>query len=337
MKRKRILSGMQPSGKLHLGNYHGALKNWLVLQEDYDCFYFIADWHSLTTLYEKPHLIRQFSFEVAVDWLASGLDPEKCTLFVQSDISEHAELHLLLSMIVPVPWLERNPTYKEKQVEVKRGGHELLRVSGLSRAADRGHRALQSGSSCRWASIRRRIWKLSREIVRRFHDLYKKKVFIEPAGENIRHPQAQRGRRPQDEQKLQQHHQSVATRKRTDKARKVQSMLTDPQAGKRREDPGEPGRLQPVSVSQAVLAESKCRRRSSPPAGTRLDRLRRLQTEARRFHACRHAADDGKAPGRSPPSPRTCKEILRRGQQKSRTRGQPHRWGKREACHETVK
>ena len=109
---------MQPSGPLHLGNYHGALKNWIALQEEYDCYYFIADWHALTTLYEQPHLIGAYSMDVAIDWLSSGVDPEKSTLFVQSRIPEHAELHLILSMIVPVPWLERNPTYKEKQVEV---------------------------------------------------------------------------------------------------------------------------------------------------------------------------------------------------------------------------
>ena len=119
MAENRILSGMQPSGQLHLGNYHGALKNWVSMQDNFDCFFFIADLHSLTTLYEYPHLLKKYSFEVAVDWLSSGLDPEKCTLFVQSKIPEHAELHLILSMMVPVPWLERNPTYKEKQDEVK--------------------------------------------------------------------------------------------------------------------------------------------------------------------------------------------------------------------------
>ena len=107
---KRILSGMQPSGKLHLGNYFGALKNWVDLQDDFECFFFIADWHALSSLYEDPGLIKKFSYEVAVDWLSAGLDPEKCTLFLQSKIPEHAELHLILSMMVPVPWLERNPT-----------------------------------------------------------------------------------------------------------------------------------------------------------------------------------------------------------------------------------
>ena len=92
---KRILSGMQPSGKLHLGNYFGALKNWVDLQDDFECFFFIADWHALSSLYEDPRLIKDFSYEVAVDWLSAGLDPEKCTLFLQSKIPEHAELHLI--------------------------------------------------------------------------------------------------------------------------------------------------------------------------------------------------------------------------------------------------
>ena len=97
---KRILSGMQPSGKLHLGNYFGALKNWVDLQDDFECFFFIADWHALSSLYEDPRLIKDFSYEVAVDWLSAGLVPEKCTLFLQSKIPEHAELHLILSMMV---------------------------------------------------------------------------------------------------------------------------------------------------------------------------------------------------------------------------------------------
>ncbi len=118
MGKKRILSGMQPSGPLHLGNYFGALKNWVDLQDEFDCFYFVADWHALTTLYENPQLIKQYSFEVAVDMLSAGIDPEKSVLFVQSHIPQHAELHLILSMIVPVPWLERVPTYKEKKAEV---------------------------------------------------------------------------------------------------------------------------------------------------------------------------------------------------------------------------
>ncbi|MDD4072926.1 MAG: tryptophan--tRNA ligase, partial [Desulfobacterales bacterium] len=110
-KKKRILSGMRPTGPLHLGNLHGALLNWVGMQDDYECFFFIADWHALTSDYEHTDQIRNYVHQMMIDWLSAGLSPEKCTLFVQSDIMEHAELFLLLSMITPVPWLARNPTY----------------------------------------------------------------------------------------------------------------------------------------------------------------------------------------------------------------------------------
>ncbi|GJL79794.1 MAG: tryptophan--tRNA ligase [Nitrospinaceae bacterium] len=236
MKRKRILSGMQPSGKLHLGNYHGALKNWLALQEDYDCFYFVADWHALTTLYEKPHLIKQFSFEVAVDWLASGLDPEKCTLFVQSEIPEHAELHLLLSMIVPVPWLERNPTYKEKQGEIKN--------VDMSSYGFLGYPVLQTADVVLYKADFVPVGidqaphlEISREIVRRFHNLYKKKVFVEPAAKISEIPKLN----GIDGRKMSKSYNNAIYLSDTEKeiTKKVKGMLTDPQRA-RREDPGEP-------------------------------------------------------------------------------------------------
>jgi tryptophanyl-tRNA synthetase len=113
--QRRVLSGMRPTGKLHLGNYMGALHNWVRLQESYECFFFIADWHALTTDYADPSQIPRFIHEMAVDWLAAGLDPEKCTIFVQSAVKQHAELHLLLSMITPLGWLERVPSYKDQQ------------------------------------------------------------------------------------------------------------------------------------------------------------------------------------------------------------------------------
>ena len=106
--RKRVLSGMRPSGKLHLGHYLGVLVNWSRLQEDHDCFFFAADWHALTTEYENTGVIRESVDDMVIDWMAAGIDPEKATLFVQSHLPEHAELHLLLSMITPLPWLERN-------------------------------------------------------------------------------------------------------------------------------------------------------------------------------------------------------------------------------------
>lgn len=118
MFRERVLSGMRPSGKLHLGNLVGALDNWKKLQDEYECFFFAADWHALTTDYSDPGNIQESIREMIIDWLSVGLSPGKCVLFVQSRIKEHAELHLLLSMITPAPWLERVPSYKEQQQEL---------------------------------------------------------------------------------------------------------------------------------------------------------------------------------------------------------------------------
>src|SRR5450631_913943 len=118
-KSKRVLSGMRPTGKLHLGNYVGALENWVRMQDEYDCFFFIADWHALTTDYADTSNIKQNSLEVAMDWLAAGLNPERCTMFFQSHVPLHAELHLLFSMITPLGWLERVPTYKEQRENIK--------------------------------------------------------------------------------------------------------------------------------------------------------------------------------------------------------------------------
>jgi tryptophanyl-tRNA synthetase len=125
---KRVLSGMRPTGKLHLGNYMGALYNWVRLQQDYNCYFFVADWHALTTDYADTSNLRQNTVDVALDWLAAGLNPERCVLFVQSLVPQHAELHLLLSMIMPLGWLERVPTYKEQQLQignVEAGGKDL--------------------------------------------------------------------------------------------------------------------------------------------------------------------------------------------------------------------
>lgn len=118
-KKKRVLSGIQPSGKLHLGNLIGALENWVKMQDEYECFYEIADLHALTTGYDKPQELKENILDVALDLLSVGIDPKKCTLFIQSAIPEHAELHLLFSMITPLPWLERVPTYKSKIDELK--------------------------------------------------------------------------------------------------------------------------------------------------------------------------------------------------------------------------
>jgi tryptophanyl-tRNA synthetase len=236
MAGKRILSGMQPSGQLHLGNYHGALKNWIAMQDDFDCFFFIADLHSLTTLYENPQLLKKYSFEVAVDWLSSGLDPGKCTLFVQSEIPEHAELHLILSMMVPVPWLERNPTYKEKQDEVK--------SVDMSSYGFLGYPVLQTADIVLYKANAVPVGidqvphlELSREIVRRFNKLYKKKVFVEPEAKISDVPKLN----GIDGRKMSKSYNNAIFLSDSEKdiTKKVKGMLTDPARG-RRDDPGDP-------------------------------------------------------------------------------------------------
>jgi len=236
MAGTRILSGMQPSGQLHLGNYHGALKNWIAMQDDFDCFFFIADLHSLTTLYENPQLLKKYSFEVAVDWLSSGLDPEKCTLFVQSKIPEHAELHLILSMMVPVPWLERNPTYKEKQDEIK--------SVDMSSYGFLGYPVLQTADIVLYKANAVPVGidqvphlELSREIIRRFNKLYKKKVFVEPEAKISDVPKLN----GIDGRKMSKSYNNAIFLSDSEKdiIKKVKGMLTDPARG-RRDDPGNP-------------------------------------------------------------------------------------------------
>ena len=236
MAGNRILSGMQPSGPLHLGNYHGALKNWVSMQNSFDCFFFIADLHSLTTLYEDPQLLKKYSFEVAVDWLSSGLDPEKCTLFVQSEIPEHAELHLILSMMVPVPWLERNPTYKEKQDEVKN--------IDMSSYGFLGYPVLQTADIVLYKANAVPVGidqvphlELSREIVRRFNKLYKQKVFVEPEAKISDVPKLN----GIDGRKMSKSYNNAIFLSDSEKdiTKKVKGMLTDPARG-RRDDPGDP-------------------------------------------------------------------------------------------------
>ncbi|HKV82722.1 MAG TPA: tryptophan--tRNA ligase, partial [Candidatus Sulfotelmatobacter sp.] len=118
-KRKRVLSGMRPTGKLHLGNYVGALQNWVGMQDHYECYFCVVDWHALTTDYADTSKIKENSLEATFDWLAAGLDPAKSVIFMQSHVPAHAELHLLLSMITPLGWLERVPTYKEQRENIK--------------------------------------------------------------------------------------------------------------------------------------------------------------------------------------------------------------------------
>ena len=167
----RVLSGMRPTGRLHLGHYHGVLKNWLELQHDYECFFFVADWHALTTHYDDPALIPESAWDMVVDWLAAGIDPEKATLFVQSRIQEHAELHLLLSMITPLGWLERVPSYKDQQ--------ERLKDKDLATYGFLGYPLLQSADILIYRAGKVPVGEdqvahveLTREVARRFNHLY---------------------------------------------------------------------------------------------------------------------------------------------------------------------
>jgi tryptophanyl-tRNA synthetase len=174
----RVVSGMQPSGRLHLGNFFGALENFVRLQAEHECFYFIADWHALTTNFEDASKIRFYTREMLIDWLAVGLDPARSTLFIQSHVPQHAVLYLLLSMITPVPWLERNPTYKEKQ--------ENLDGRDLSTHGFLGYPVLQAADILLYKGNLVPVGidqlphlELTREITRRFNGLYKA-IFPEP-------------------------------------------------------------------------------------------------------------------------------------------------------------
>ena len=173
-----IVSGARPTGRLHLGHLHGALKNWIRLQEDYRCYFFVADWHALTTDYATPQGIGQSTIEMVMDWLSVGLDPARSVLFRQSRVKEHAELHLIYSMITPVPWLERNPTYKEQIKELT--GKDLSTYGFL------GYPVLQAADITIYKANKVPVGvdqaphvELTREIVRRFNQLYRS-IFPEP-------------------------------------------------------------------------------------------------------------------------------------------------------------
>lgn len=168
---ERVLSGMRPTGSLHLGHYHGVLKNWIQLQHEYECLFFVADWHALTTHYDNPHIIEQSVWEMVIDWLAAGVDPSHAVLFIQSRVPEHAELHLLLSMMTPLGWLERVPTYKDQQ--------EKLTEKDLSTYGFLGYPLLQSADILIYRANQVPVGEdqvphieFTREIARRFNHLY---------------------------------------------------------------------------------------------------------------------------------------------------------------------
>jgi len=171
MYETRVLSGMRPTGSLHLGHYHGVLRNWVRLQAEYPCLFFVADWHALTTDYEKPGDVQANCWDMVVDWLAAGVDPGQAMLFIQSQVPEHAELHLLLSMMAPLGWLERVPTYKDQQ--------EKLTDRDLSTYGFLGYPLLQSADILIYRARYVPVGEdqvphveFTREVARRFNHLY---------------------------------------------------------------------------------------------------------------------------------------------------------------------
>jgi tryptophanyl-tRNA synthetase len=169
--KSRVLSGMRPTGAMHLGHYHGALKNWVRLQHEHDCFFFVADWHALTTHYEEREVMERYVYEMVTDWLAAGLDPDKCTIFIQSRLPEHAELFTLLAMGTPLGWLERVPTYKDQM--------EKLKDRDLATYGFLGYPLLQAADILIYKANHVPVGEdqsshveLTREVARRFNSLY---------------------------------------------------------------------------------------------------------------------------------------------------------------------
>jgi tryptophanyl-tRNA synthetase len=182
MYADRVLSGMRPTGALHLGHHHGVLKNWVTLQHEYECFFFVADWHALTTHYDSPHIIEENVWDMVIDWLAAGVDPSQATLFIQSRVPEHAELHLLLSMMTPLGWLERIPSYKDQQ--------EKLAEKDLSTYGFLGYPLLQSADILIYRANKVPVGEdqvphieFTREIARRFNHLYGREPGFEEKAE----------------------------------------------------------------------------------------------------------------------------------------------------------
>jgi tryptophanyl-tRNA synthetase len=234
-EKKRILSGMRPTGPLHLGNLHGALANWIQMQEEYECFYFIADWHALTSDYENTSMIAGYTREMIIDWLSAGLSPDKSTLFIQSRIKEHAELFLILSMITPVPWLERNPTYKD----------QILQLSNkdLSTFGFLGYPVLQAADIIMYKPSGVPVGidqvphvEITREIARRFNFLYGN-VFPEPEAILTKTPKIL----GLDRRKMSKsYNNAIFLSDKPDViSSKVSVMITDPQRA-RKTDPGDP-------------------------------------------------------------------------------------------------
>jgi tryptophanyl-tRNA synthetase len=251
-KKKRVLSGMRPTGPLHLGHLAGALRNWISLQERYRCFYTIVTWHALSSEYQNSQIIKDYTFEVAADWLSIGLDPKKSVLFIQSDIKEHAELHLLLSMIIPLPWLKRVPTFKEMQRE--------LPDKDLNTYGFLGYPVLQTADIIIYKAEVVPVGEdqvyhveLAREITRRFNRVF---------GEVFPEPQALLTEVPRlagtDGRKMSKSYGNAIYLKDPPEhlRNKISTMMTDTRR-KRRSDPGVPEDCPVFTLHKAFVQESR--------------------------------------------------------------------------------
>ena len=263
-KKKRVLSGMQPSGLLHLGNLMGALDNWRKLQDEYECYYFIADWHALTTQYADTSKMRTYVREMVIDWLAAGLDPEKSVLFQQSQLPEHAVLHLLFSMITPLPWLERVPTYKEKMEQIS--DRDMYTYGFL------GYPVLQAADILIYQADFVPVGidqlphlELTREIGRRFNAFY---------GDVLPEPQPLLTQYPKllgtDGRKMSKSYGNCLYLSDTPEeiTKKVMAMITDP-ARVRRTDPGNPDVCPLFTLDQIFAPKEWCEhvKQECPKAG----------------------------------------------------------------------
>lgn len=252
MNKKTVLSGMRPTGPLHLGNYAGALRNWIKLQEEYQCYYTIVTWHALSSEYQNSRQIRENTFEVAIDWLSIGLDPQRSVLFIQSEVKEHAELHLLLSMITPLPWVERVPTFKEMQREMQ---ERDLNTYGFL-----GYPVLQSADILIYKAELVPVGEdqaphleLAREICRRFNR-YFGEVFPEPQMLLTETPRIA----GTDGRKMSKSFNNAIYLKDSPEIikEKIATMMTDTRR-KRRTDPGIPEDCPVFTLHRAFVSEEK--------------------------------------------------------------------------------
>jgi tryptophanyl-tRNA synthetase len=253
--RKRVLSGMRSTGKLHLGNFVGALQNWVGMQDKYDCFFFVADWHALTTDYADTSRVKENSIEVLLDWLAAGLDPARCTMFIQSHVPQHAELHLLFSMITPLGWLERVPTYKEQR--------ENIAEKDLGTYGFLGYPLLQSADILIYKGDFVPVGEdqvphveLTREVARRFNQFYtldQRDVFPEPQPLLTPTPKLP----GTDGRKMSKSYGNtiMLTDPESVVRQKLKTMVTDP-ARVRRTDPGNPD-LCPVGDLHKIFSSAE--------------------------------------------------------------------------------